>query len=146
MFLALLPFHFVSCTHAILIFLLCMMSAISLLFPVILPMFAVVKRTCRFCVLARFFIRSRLCRGSPSHSGTFGRVRGRSLEGDFLALACFFIRSRLCCGSPSHTGIFGRGRGRSLEVDFLTRRSTASPANTPHFEFVDLQWLTLTLR
>ena len=67
------------------IFLLCMMSAISLLFPVILPMFAVIKRTCRYCVLARFFIRSRLCCGSPSHTGTFGRERGRSLEGDFLA-------------------------------------------------------------
>ena len=84
--LALLPFHVVSCTHATMIFLLCMMSAISLLFPVILPMFAVMKRTCRFCVLARFFIRSLLCCGSPSHTGTFGRGRGRSLEGDFLSL------------------------------------------------------------
>ena len=96
-----------------------MMSAISLLFPVILPMFAVMKRTCRFCVLARFFIRIRLCCGSPSHAGTFGRVGGRSLEGDFPALDRFFIRSRHCCGSPSHTGTFGRGRGRSLEGDFL---------------------------
>ena len=70
-------------------------------------------------MLVRFFIRSRLCCGSPSHTGTFGLGRGRSLEGDFLALARFFIRSRLCCGSPSHTGTFGLGRGRSLEGDFL---------------------------
>ena len=101
------------------IFRLCMMYAIFLLFPVILPMFAVIKRTCRYCVLARFFIRSHLCCGSPSHTGTFGRGRGRSLEGDFLSLARFFIRGRLCCSSPSHTGTFGRGRGRSLEGDFL---------------------------
>ena len=110
---------FPFCLHAIMIFLLCMMYAISLLFPVILPMFAVMKRTCRYCVLARYVIRSRLCCGSPSHTGTFGRERGRSLEGDFLVLARFFIRSSLCCGSHWHTGTFGRGRGRSLEGDFL---------------------------
>ena len=73
-------FPFCLCTHAIMIFLLCMMSAFSLLFPVLLPMFAVMKRPCRYCVLARFFSRSHLCCGSPSHTGTFGRGR------DFLAL------------------------------------------------------------
>ena len=82
--LALLPSGVVSCTHAIMILLLSIMSAISLRFPVLLPMFAVTKRTCRYCVLGRFFIRSRLCCGSHSRTRTFGRGRGRSPSYEFV--------------------------------------------------------------